>query len=56
MHKKEMFSLTKIFGKKYREILLTVPPRRTILEEFLEAAFPADCHSTVYIMKTIKMI
>ena len=45
-----------IYGKKCRKILLTVPPRRTILEEFLEAAFPADCHSTAYIMKMIENI
>ena len=56
MHKKEMSSLTKIFGRNVAKFVLTVPPRRTILEEVLEAAFPADCHSTAYITKTIKKV
>ena len=54
MHKKEMSSLPRFTERNIAKFLLTVPPRRAILEEFLEAASPADCHSTAYITKTIK--
>ena len=54
MHKKECSLWLRLSERNIAKFLLTVPPRRTILEEFLEAAFPVDCHSTAYITKTIK--